>query len=492
MGFRWLPAWPPEPETVLRSARMPSPRFLFLFIVAILVACTALSPPPPPPLPDPEPAGPSAEVRIVAMSWNADGTSLWMVVEEDGVCSIERRSSKGDLLPERYALSFCPESLRRLPDGSLLAAGRVDGVRVGATLEKVPGLLDVSPDGEKLERAPGGLRLGGNLVEFEGELLGGRWIPQSSAVLAAVRQNAGESLLRVERDGQIRAIAGPFPAIDSWDLDPHGLELVLSARREDGFDVGIVSTEGSEVAWIAPDLLDERMVSWAPRGTKVTFRIDSGSGSVLRTVHIPTGFQLAMSFPGERVSALAWEPQAERFALAIASPSSSWRVDMVRYGGEERAQLVRSRTETGFDPDQLAGVPGGVVLAPAVLRYGERVPVVVWLAEDPLAWSGHRARLQKNRNVGTVVVPSGAGAERDWWDAVTALSWADPDRVFVVSPVAGTAAAAIPPGAGATIIASSGEAPGRSLIRATGELESYAARWLEERLRGSEPGYVGN
>ena len=159
--------------------------------------------------------------------------------------------------------------------------------------------------------------------------------------MAVVAGDGGQRLVRLAAGKAPRELAGPFAAIDSFDLDPDGLEAVMAAVVESGQrDVGLVSTEGSAVRWIAPQPADEHSVSWAPRGNKITYVIDSVAGDVLRTVHIPTGFQLAVPFPGATTGALAWHPAAERFAVAIDSVAAAPRIDWVRYGGEGQEALV--------------------------------------------------------------------------------------------------------------------------------------------------------
>src|SRR4029077_5845522 len=122
-----------------------------------------------------------------------------------------------------------------------------------------------------------------------------------------------------------------FLAIDSYDVSLARKEIVFSAKRKDNFDVGLVSMDGSDIHWIPEDPSDEVNAQWAPRGNKVSYILHTPTGSIVRTVHIPTAAQLSVDFPQTQVDALAWEPQAERFAVVVESPDASQRLVSMTY-----------------------------------------------------------------------------------------------------------------------------------------------------------------
>ena len=180
-----------------------------------------------------------------------------------------------------------------------------------------------------------------------------------------------------------------FPAIDSYDVAPKEGEVVFSAKREKGFDVGIVAATGGEVNWVPSDPGDERHVTWAPRGSKVAYAIESADATYIRSVHVPTSFQLTFDLPLTVVHAIAWEPRAERIAMVIESPTSSASVDWAEYNGEKRATLVPPSRTLATSTDRIAWVGGSAtVLPPSPVRYGERLPLVVSLSSGrAIGWS---------------------------------------------------------------------------------------------------------
>ncbi|HUP64013.1 MAG TPA: hypothetical protein VM557_01870 [Thermoanaerobaculia bacterium] len=293
----------------------------------------------------------------------------------------------------------------------------------------------------------------------------------------------GESIVRLDEEGGA-SLAGPFERIDSFAFSPDGTEIVFSAKRE-SFDVGLMSVDGGEVRWVGTDPLDETMVSWAPRGNKIAYRIDGPGGDVVRSVHIPTGFQVAAAFPSSSVSSLAWEPVAERFAVVVESAGWSPRVENLRYSGAERVVVRQSSREAGRTPEPLGEVIRGILLAPQDIRYGEKLPLVIWFAEDPHRFSPERAELAKNHRAGLVVLPSGASAPNDLVPALSALPWVDTARIYIVA----NGIAAIPrlPEGGAGAILGRVEIEGSDSFERVapggdGQLDAFAYLWLRDRL----------
>src|SRR5438270_9843978 len=136
-----------------------------------------------------------------------------------------------------------------------------------------------------------------------------------------------------------KALTPKFAAIDSYDVSLERKEVVFSAKRKDNFDVGLVSIDGSDIHWIPEDPADEVGVQWAPRGNKVSYILHTPTGSIMRTVHIPTATPLSIGFPTTQIDALRWEPKAERFALVIESPDTSPHAVSMTYAGENRREI---------------------------------------------------------------------------------------------------------------------------------------------------------
>ncbi|HEY0787542.1 MAG TPA: hypothetical protein VGE86_02790, partial [Thermoanaerobaculia bacterium] len=323
----------------------------------------------------------------------------------------------------------------------------------------------------------------------------GRLVSPGGRAVLQVQQAEGASLYAATAaDRSIERIAGPFAAIDSFDVAPDGTEVDFSARRESGFDVGLAAVDGSETRWIGPDPLDERIVHWAPRGNKIAFAIETPAGAIVRSVHIPTGFQVSAPLSMTRIRDLAWDPAAERLALLVTSADASERVETMRFDGTERRTAIEpgARAEAA---DQLAGVPGAALFNPPAVRYNERLPLVIWeTGEGAFAFHEGRARLQQNRRIGSIVVSRGATERPMFWEAIAELAWVDPDRIFVVADAFDEAA--IPGDVRATVLTREGETARSdrvAIVRSgPGSLEDFAVLWLGERLRGFEREHDGN
>src|SRR5262245_31305701 len=240
--------------------------------------------------------------------------------------------------------------------------------------------------------------------------------PKSNVHVAAARIYNGE-----------RGLTPQFAAIQSFDVSLDRGEVVFSARRGDNFDVGLVSTDGSNISWIPAERVDETDVQWAPRGNKVSYVVHAPRGDVVRTVHIPTAVQLSVDFAGAQVDALAWEPAAERYAVVVESPEASQRVVSTKYGGEERRTVVppAERLDVSIEP-----LAGAVVLRPSAVRYGETLPLVVWIDDHPLRWSDARAALMRNARVAVAVV--GKAPDDAFRNEVGKTKWIDVKRTYVV------------------------------------------------------------
>jgi len=225
-----------------------------------------------------------------------------------------------------------------------------------------------------------------------------------------------------------RGLTPEFAAIQSFDVSTERGEVVFSAKREGGFDIGIVSTEGSQINWFPAERADETDVQWAPRGNKASYIVHTPRGDVVRTLHIPTSAQLSVEFPNARVDALAWDPPAERYAVIVESPDASQRVESAKYSGEDRRTLVPPAQKLDVAAEPLAGA---LLLRPPNLRYNEKLPLVVWIDADPLRWSDARAALMRNARVALAVVSK--EPDEAFWTEANGTKWIDAGRVFVVN-----------------------------------------------------------
>ncbi|HEX8255072.1 MAG TPA: hypothetical protein VF846_18165 [Thermoanaerobaculia bacterium] len=224
-----------------------------------------------------------------------------------------------------------------------------------------------------------------------------------------------------------KILTEPFAAIDSFDFSDARGEVAFSVRRNAGFDIGLVSSDGSPISWVPNDPADEVGVQWAPRGSKISYIVRASGGDVVRTLHVPTAASLPVDFPGGTIHALAWDPQAERYAVSWSTVDASDRVEVLKYSGAERRMVVSPAVRLDVEVDPFA--PGAVLLRPRDLLYDEKLPLVIWSAPD-LQWSDARAALMKDARVAMIVATRPIGA--DFWSAVAATPWIDARRTFVV------------------------------------------------------------
>ncbi len=406
-------------------------------LVISLALTTALScaSVPAPTIASPHPAG---DLSITALAFSRDRSTLWYTV---GGEHCEVRALATDTRTERVAfrLDWCPTSITVIEDETLLLT---DGVRLGAW--KRPDGADLLPGVEVLAVTDVS-----NYVTARDEMivwkrgrietdLGPkssirrlRTIPVTGDLLAVKRTVEGERIVRITEAGE-NDVTPVFPSIESMDVAPRGDEIVFSARRENGFDVAIASPDGKTVNWVAPDRADEVGVTWAPRGNKVSFLMRGADSTLVRSVHVPTAFQLTFDTPAMRVRAIAWEPRAERFAMGLDGPAASPHIDWIEYAGTNRESLVAPRHVLKREPEGVAfGSGSALLLPPATIRYGERQPLFVRLTDEPLSWSSELLDLE---SLGGAILLVRATS---WGAAPLAalqneLKWVDPDAIVVI------------------------------------------------------------
>lgn len=240
----------------------------------------------------------------------------------------------------------------------------------------------------------------------------------------------------VERDGSgarlvrnSKPLTPAFPAIESADVSVDRGEVVFSARRASNFDIGLVSTDGSNVNWVPEDPADEVAPRWAPRGNKASYIVRNPEGDFVRTVHIPTATTLTVDFPLSAITEIRWDMVGEEFSITYETPDASPRVETLTYEGERRRLTRPPETRLDVSVDPFAS--GSVLLRPRSLHYDEKLPLIVWIADARRnAWDEDRARLLQSVRGVCIVTERTDDA---FWKAVHQTSWIDPTKVYVVN-----------------------------------------------------------
>ena len=343
-------------------------------------------------------------------------------------------------IPLLLVLTGCATGSRTIPEAwlSVPEAARIGSVELGAD-----GKVQTSPDVPPKRLADGPI------------------------ALAGTRLTHG-----------LKVLTEPYAAVDSFDyLESRG-EVVFSAKRTDNFDIGLVSADGGKVNWVPEDRADERLVSWAPRGSKIAYVVRGSGGDLIRTVHVPTSFALNVDVPRGRVHALSWDPAGDRFAVVISAADASDRVEVMKYGGEERRIAVPPAVRLDVDVEPFA--PGAIILRPRSLAYSEKLPVVVWLADDVNEWSDARAALLGDARVACIVTTAVSDA---LWKTIETTPWLDGGRAFTVGA----------PGKGLAVVAGDAVPAGRYTRRNNvlavppAVVQSFAARFIADQLKRTPP-----
>lgn len=301
--------------------------------------------------------------------------------------------------------------------------------------------------------------------------------------------------VRVEGNALVRGdkkLTDAFAAIESFDVSESRGEVAFSAKRAGNFDIGLVSTDGSPVNWVPVESVDEVGVQWAPRGNKISYVVRSKGGDFVRTVHIPTSAQLAVDFPAARIHTLGWDPAGDRFAVAYSTPDASDRVEVMAYRGAARRLAIPPAAQLKVEVATFA--QEAVSLRPRDIGYGEKLPLVIWIDDEPFAWSDARAELMRNARVACIVTRRPPGDEI--WSAVSQTPWIDRARTFVVSggqvwkfnpqvefpdltPIIIRADAAVPAGRY--------RRDGAVVAVAPAVVQSFASRFIADQLKGTRP-----
>jgi hypothetical protein len=275
---------------------------------------------------------------------------------------------------------------------------------------------------------------------------------------------------RLVRDG--KPLTEAFTAIDSFDYSATRDEVVFSAKRDGGFDIGLVAGDGSKTNWAPADPADEVMVEWAPRGFKASYVVRASHGDVVRTLHIPTSYQYAIDFGPATIHDVAWEPSGEKYAVAFSTLDASDRVEVLHFNGSQRRVAIPPARK--LSADVVAFAPGAWAIRPNDLRYGEKLPVVVWLA-DRFEWSDARAALMREARVAVVVARQYDEPVRQ---AIAGAAWMDPERLFGVNVIAGTSVVGDP-----AVPAGRYRRRGPVLAVAPAAIQSTAAGFIADQLK---------
>jgi len=333
-------------------------------------------------------------------------------------------------------LVACPDSLAM--DGSGISIGR-EGVWHDLTPDGIEGSVGrVATRGdEEVVREGSGLEWhGGNRVtRLPADLSGVRFLPGSEAVVAIRTSGSGASLVKFTGGDETSVIAGPYAAIDSYAISPDGVDVALSASRNGNFDVGIVSSDGGDVRWVFPDRRDERLVTWAPRGSKIAYVIEDLGGSIIRTVHVPTSATLNVALPWTRIDRVIWTPDGDRLVVADSSLEFSSRIEMMRYGGEERETIVAPEDQLRLTFDLVPGQGAeAIALSPLEPRYGKKAPGVIRTVDGRAAgWDDVQAAILRLSGAGMIVVGARVANLGDaFWNRVSDLAWLDSSRIFIL------------------------------------------------------------
>ena len=182
---------------------------------------------------------------------------------------------------------------------------------------------------------------------------------------------------------------------------------------------GMVSTETLYPA-------DETDVQWAPRGNKVSYIVHAKVGDVVRTVHVPTAMQLSVDFPYASIRSLAWDRGAERYAVVVSSPDASERIESMKYSGEARRTDLPPATRLDVVEEPVAGA---LLLRPSAMHYGERLPLIVWVADPPFVWNDRLGSLMRKQRVACAIMRR--APDDAFWAAVRAIPWIDTQHVSV-------------------------------------------------------------
>lgn len=215
----------------------------------------------------------------------------------------------------------------------------------------------------------------------------------------AGRDTAGVTIDQGKLVANGKALTPEFKAIESFDVSVDRREIVFSAKRDTNFDIGLVSLDGSDVHWIPADVADEIDPQWSVN--RISYIVRRPGGDLIRTVHVPTAMALSADFPYTFVRSFKWDATGDRYSVLLTSPDASDRIDTVKYDGTLRKNATPpdARLDIEIEP-----IDSGIIVRPALLHYNEKLPLVIWVASNPLEWNDARAALMKTSRVAIAIV----------------------------------------------------------------------------------------
>jgi hypothetical protein len=307
--------------------------------------------------------------------------------------------------------------------------------------------------------------------------------PLADGPIRVVSGAAGTTMFNREK-----VLAEKLGAVDSLDLSESRGEVAFSAMHDGNYDIALISTDGGAVHWMPNDPADEVAVQWAPRGNKISYVIRASGGDIVRTLHIPSSYQFAIPFPNGTIDAVAWDPKAEHYAVAYSTLDASDRVEVLEYDGDNRKVVLPPQRQLDVEIVPLAF--GAVVLHPRDLRRGEKLPLVIWVADD-FGWSDARAALLGNARAAVVVTKQ--RLEDGLWPALRGMPWIETENAFIVDalrsgplpPANSTTATWI--AADPSLQTSQYRRGGNIVTVAPAVVQSFAAGYIAAQLKRTTP-----
>lgn len=400
---------------------------LYLATIAMVLAgCQTVSHPSPP--------GAQASVQrkvksVTAIRYSPAGV-LWYLVTDGETC--ELRNQQIDSAAMQLSDECDSSAIVMVEETPVVTSTRHSWWARDGQLGRMAPLFDAVAQGQVQGRDDGTAVWihAGTEIEL-GPVSAARILPATNRVI--VLRGDRRELALIDATGQQMVLYSSESAIDSFDVDPREKEIAFSVRNNGSLDVGLISTDSSAVSWVGRERTDERLVTWAPRGNKITYVAQEIGGTTLRSVHIPTSYQVAADFPALHVHQVSWEPKAEKFAAIVSSLVESPHVQTIRYAGEERSVVVAPAEKFDREIETIA-IDGSIaaVIPPRAVRYGERYAAVIQFRDDaPWKWSDELAPAIREGTRGVIAVRGSVSKERIV-DAVRNLGWIDADRLTFI------------------------------------------------------------
>jgi WD40-like Beta Propeller Repeat len=189
----------------------------------------------------------------------------------------------------------------------------------------------VNPDGS------GDAVIGADPARFPG------WAP-SGARFAFVR---GNTLVTADQNGANQQTILTWPdAVGALDWSPDGESLVVELRVCDSegecrFDLHTVKPDGTDLANITPDPIEDRNPSWSPDGTKIAFNSSrDGAGQDIYALPLGGGSLERLTTAGSDDTDPDWSPDGERIAFSSNRSAGRMFIWRMEADGSDQVQLT--------------------------------------------------------------------------------------------------------------------------------------------------------